>query len=67
MAKDTTADATYTPQFFTPDVYSVQNYYALGQNMPNWSSTAAVNDPKKYRFGYMMMSGEMVECGSVER
>jgi RHS repeat-associated protein len=48
MAKD----ATYTPQFFMPDVYSVQNYYAFGQSMPNWSSTAAVNDPKKYRFGY---------------
>jgi RHS repeat-associated protein len=52
MAKDTTADATYTPQFFMPDVYSVQNYYAFGQSMPNWSSTAAVNDPKKYRFGF---------------
>jgi RHS repeat-associated protein len=52
MAKDTTANATYTPQFFMPDVYSVQNYYAFGQSMPNWSSTAAVNDPKKYRFGY---------------
>lgn len=52
MAKDTTADATYTPQFFMPDVYSVQNYYAFGQSMPNWSGTAAVNDPKKYRFGY---------------
>jgi RHS repeat-associated protein len=52
MAKDTTADATFTPQFFMPDVYSVQNYYAFGQSMPNWSSTAAVNDPKKYRFGY---------------
>lgn len=52
MAKDTTADATYTPQFFMPDVYSMQNYYAFGQSMPNWSSTAAVNDPKKYRFGY---------------
>jgi RHS repeat-associated protein len=35
-----------------PDVYSVQNYYAFGQSMPNWSSTASVNDPKKYRFGY---------------
>ncbi len=52
MAKDTTADATYNPQFFMPDVYSVQNYYAFGQSMPNWSGTAAVNDPKKYRFGY---------------
>jgi RHS repeat-associated protein len=52
MAKDTTADATYTPQFFMPDVYSVQNHYAFGQSMPNWSSAAAVNDPKKYRFGY---------------
>jgi RHS repeat-associated protein len=52
MAKDTTADGTYTPQFFMPDVYSVQNYYAFGQSMPGWSGTAAVNDPKKYRFGY---------------
>jgi hypothetical protein len=52
MAKDTTADATYTPQFFMPDVYSVQNYYAFGQSMPNWSGTAAVNDSKKYRLGY---------------
>jgi RHS repeat-associated protein len=52
MAKDTTTDATYTPQFFMPDVYSVQNYYAFGQSMPGWSGTAAVNDPKKYRFGY---------------
>jgi RHS repeat-associated protein len=52
MAKDTTADATYTPQFFMPDVYSVQNYYAFGQSMPKWSNTAAVNDPKKYKFGF---------------
>jgi RHS repeat-associated protein len=52
IAKDTTADATHTPQFYMPDVYSVQNYYAFGQSMPNWSGTAAVNDPKKYRFGY---------------
>jgi RHS repeat-associated protein len=52
MAKDTTADATYTPQFFMPDVYSVQNYYAFGQNMPKWSNTTAVNDPKKYKFGF---------------
>jgi RHS repeat-associated protein len=51
-AKDTTADATYTPQFFMPDVYSVQNYYAFGQNMPKWSGVAAVNDPKKYKFGF---------------
>jgi RHS repeat-associated protein len=52
IAKDTTADATYTPQFFMPDVYSVQNYYAFGQNMPKWSGVASVNDPKKYKFGY---------------
>ena len=52
MVKDTTADGTYNPKFFMSDVYSVQNYYAFGQSMPNWSSTAAVNDPKKYRFGY---------------
>jgi RHS repeat-associated protein len=38
-----------------PDVYSVQNYYAFGQSMPNWSATAAVNDAKRYRFG---MNGE---------
>jgi RHS repeat-associated protein len=52
IAKDLTADATYTPQFYMPDVYSVQNYYAFGQPMPGWSGTATVNDPKKYRFGY---------------
>jgi RHS repeat-associated protein len=52
IAKDTTADATHTPQFYMPDVYSVQNYYAFGQSMPGWSATAVVNDPKKYRFGY---------------
>jgi Effector protein len=51
IAKDTTADATHTPQFYMPDVYSVQNYYAFGQSMPGWSATAAVNDPKRYRFG----------------
>jgi hypothetical protein len=51
IAKDTTADATHTPQFYMPDVYSVQNYYAFGQSMPGWSATAVVNDPKKYRFG----------------
>jgi RHS repeat-associated protein len=35
-----------------PDVYSVQNYYAFGQSMPKWSNITAVNDPKKYKFGY---------------
>jgi RHS repeat-associated protein len=35
-----------------PDVYSVQNYYAFGQSMHDWSSTVAVNAPKKYQFGY---------------
>ncbi|MBN8682174.1 MAG: hypothetical protein J0L99_05965 [Chitinophagales bacterium] len=51
MAQDTTINATYTPQYFLPDVYAVQNYYAFGQNMPKWSSSA-LNDPKRYRFGY---------------
>jgi RHS repeat-associated protein len=52
MAKDTTADAPYTPQFYLPDIYSVQNYYAFGQNMPKWSTAAGVGDPTKYRFGF---------------
>ncbi|MBN8682176.1 MAG: hypothetical protein J0L99_05975 [Chitinophagales bacterium] len=51
MAQDTTINATYTPQYFLPDVYAVQNYYAFGQNMPKWSSSA-LNDPARYRFGY---------------
>lgn len=52
IAKDTTADGTYTPQFFMPDVYSVQNYYAFGQTMPKWSIANPVNDPTRYRFGF---------------
>jgi RHS repeat-associated protein len=51
MAQDTTHDLTTTPQYYLPDVYSVQNYYPFGQNIPKWS-TSASNDPTRYRFGF---------------
>jgi RHS repeat-associated protein len=51
LGQDTTVNATYTPQYYLPDIYSVQNYYAFGQNLPQWSSSA-LNDPKRYRFGF---------------
>jgi RHS repeat-associated protein len=51
LGQDTTVNATYTPQYYLPDIYSVQNYYAFGQNLPKWSSSA-LNDPKRYRFGF---------------
>lgn len=51
MAQDTTVNTTYNPQYFLPDIYSVQNYYAFGQNMTKWS-TSTLNDPTRYRYGF---------------
>jgi RHS repeat-associated protein len=51
MGIDTTADTNFNPQYYLPDLYSVQNYYAFGQDMPKWS-TSTLNDPKRYRFGF---------------
>jgi RHS repeat-associated protein len=51
IAQDTTHDLTTTPQYYLPDIYSVQNYYPFGQNIPKWS-TSTLNDPTRYRFGF---------------